>query len=150
MSTIVLLLMCMVYQVMCVPPRCQEVNVETDEVSGQCCLFFKNNVGSSGKTEVVQRFLKSLNKDPTPRRQPSNVQKIFYPDDEIRLRKPVQTKNKSNSDENVATRRLPPVEPTASKNISIGMRVNVDVPDTCTKGYKKADNGECMEVFDDE
>ncbi|XP_028146836.1 uncharacterized protein LOC114340297 isoform X3 [Diabrotica virgifera virgifera] len=87
--------------------------------------------------------------DPTPRRQPSTVHKIVYPDDEIRQRKPVQTKNKGNSDQDIATRRLPPVEPTASKNISLGMRVNVDVPDTCTKGYKKDANGECMEVFDD-
>ncbi|XP_028146834.1 uncharacterized protein LOC114340297 isoform X1 [Diabrotica virgifera virgifera] len=151
MSTIVLLLMLLVYQVMCVPPRCQEVNVETDEVSGQCCLFFKNNIESSRRTEVIQRFLKSVNTAFTSRREHSNIQTEVFPNHELRrIRigqiKPVQTIIKNNSDEGVANKKLLPED---VKIITPKLRTNIDLMDnSCAEGFMRNFGGMCVEVFD--
>ncbi|XP_056635760.1 uncharacterized protein LOC130444573 isoform X2 [Diorhabda sublineata] len=140
--TVLLLLFCHVW---CKPPMCEQIHIDNNELTGQCCLFIKGGVYD--KQRSIQDFVNSLDSFST---KTKNVEKIIYPDDDVSQWKP----NKNNRNMKI----IPPVDSAITqkpmhsdennnKNVSLARRVNVDVPVTCTQGKRKDADGECVTEF---
>lgn len=69
--------MLFVFEAMCGSQKCEEVIVDTEEVKGQCCLYFKNEFTTLNLEQVIQRSHHSNR---------MHQFRIIYPDSELRSR----------------------------------------------------------------
>ncbi|CAH1156201.1 unnamed protein product [Phaedon cochleariae] len=170
--------------------QCQMVSIDTEEIKGQCCVYYKNvqNRGNGYRndirriisTEVNDRNIDLLEQRDSPVDDERNP--CSGPDTDItienpdrrtantgpgvipknknmhRNERPVIDKvnrdyhNKTNANGTINGTTLESDAEEKAGNVTVpdlGNRNNVDVPETCTKGYVKDNNGNCVELYGD-